>query len=367
MNLNRHKLNGWKALSWVSEQHPETLSREKVQDRSRSEIMCELIYELTGKLRTRRQVTHHYHELKRLHSARDSDCEEDIAPQISDNPDDDDQDGTPDLHQVVQNTIMDWLLPVESKHSAKAARFGILPSPRKSAILSDNPDIVRYLSTIASNRKDGLSVRCNTDFAQNLLSLSLVNHFYRTESLDAVAWNDLRFDFGSDGQALRLFCSTAPIAALAAVRHLHVTLVEGYMPDLPALPNLCTFATDLWPRNPTRREWDDRAWGKQTETLLAALGVVLAVGARITLEMRWAADCERFEREYVGEGRWSRVIEADENGAPDRRGPFHRRCYELRGKGMTVAEVTGKEKAVVSGSDELVLSFGSLALLPKGD
>lgn len=199
-------------------------------------------------------------------------------------------------------------------------------------ILIDKCEIFRYLSTIASC-PDGLSVQCNPNFTQNLLSLSSVNHFYRTEYLDHLISN-IRFDFGSDGHALQRFCSTAPAKALAAIYHLSVTLVEGYMPQLPDLhlPNLRTLNIDLWPRNPTRPDLIDRAWGTQTEKLLAEVGVVFAVRARIRLEMRWVADCERFEREYVEQGRWRRVIEADEKCAPfQEEGLFRRTCYELCG------------------------------------
>lgn len=93
-------------------------------------------------------------------------------------------------------------------------------------------------------------------------------------------------------------------------------------PQLPDWANLRTLAIDLWPRNPTRPDRKVRAWGAQTEMLLAALGTVVAVRARIKLEMRWDADCERFEREYVERGRWRRVVEADDKGAPDQGDDF---------------------------------------------
>ena len=62
--------------------------------------------------------------------------------------------------------------------------------------------------------------------------------------------------------------------------------------------------------------------------------------------MRWAADCERFEREYLEKGRWRRVIEGKEHGAPDQEGSFGRRYYDLCGNGKTVVEVTRKEKEI---------------------
>ena len=128
------------------------------------------------------------------------------------------------------------------------------------------------------------------------------------------------------------------------------------MPDLPAFPNLRTLAIDLWPRRPTLQDRVDRGWGKQTETLLAALGLVVAAKARISLEMRWTADCERFEREYVGKRQWRRVTEDVERGALGPERSFCPRCYELRGNERSVAEVAGQEKEVPFLDNKLILS-----------
>lgn len=177
----------------------------------------------------------------------------------------------------------------------------------------------------------------------------------------------MKFDFGLDSQALQNFCSTAPAELFADLRHLQVTLVEGYMPDLPALPNLRTLAIDLWPRDPTRPDRKDRAWGQQTERLLATLGVVSAVRARIRLEMRWAADCERFERGYVREERWRRIVEDAQDGTSGQEGLLCRRRYELCGNGKTVERVTGEEKEVELADDAFISSFRSLTLLPRKD
>ncbi len=84
-------------------------------------------------------------------------------------------------------------------------------------------------------------------------------------------------------------------------------------------------------RLPQKRNTDSEI--VKTETVLAALGVTVAERARIRLEMRWAADCERFEREYVEKGRWRRISEGDEYGALGQEGSFCRRYYELCGNG----------------------------------
>lgn len=137
------------------------------------------------------------------------------------------------------------------------------------------------------------------------------------------------------------------------MRHVRITLVEGYMPVMPEWPDLRTLAIDLWPRNPVRPyPKEDRAWGTQTEALLGHLGSVVAAMARITLEMRWAADCERFEREYVGKGRWRQVGTDDENGASDLKGGFRRRRYEME---RTAAKVAETEKELASALGGLVV------------
>ena len=189
--------------------------------------------------------------------------------------------------------------------------------------------------------------RCNTTFTRTALSLSLVNHFYRTECIDYLASNT-RFDFGSNRHTLPRFCSTAPADLIVPMRHALITMVEGYMPPLPDWSDLRTLQIELWPRNPTRPEVRDREWGRQTERLLARLGAALAVRARITLEMRWAADCERFEREYVEKGRWKRIVGDDEHAVVGREEGFRRTVYELCGDWKTAVEMTKKEDELAS-------------------
>ena len=111
------------------------------------------------------------------------------------------------------------------------------------------------------------------------------------------------------------------------------------MIPLPELPNLRTLNIDLWPRDPMRKDpKTNRAWGEQTEELLAGLGVTSAVRAKITLEMRWITDCKRFEQEYVDNGPWRRVA-VDEDGAPIQENGFCRRRYEMCGVGETAGKV----------------------------
>lgn len=57
----------------------------------------------------------------------------------------------------------------------------------------------------------------------------------------------------------------------------------------------------LQPRRPRRLGRVDWEWGHQTEKFLETIA---HVKAKISLELRWLHDCERFEREYIGERGW---------------------------------------------------------------
>ena len=221
----------------------------------------------------------------------------------------------------------------------------------KPMIFTQVPDAP---SNLASTLEEVPSPRRNTTITQTTLSLSLVNHFYRTECIDYLASNT-RFDFGSNRHTLPRFCSTAPADLIVPMRYALITMVEGYMPPLPDWSDLRTLQIELWPRDPTRPEVMDREWGRQTEKLLARLGVTLAVRARITLEMRWAADCERFEREYVKRGRWRRIVVDDGEAVVAREEGFRRTVYELYGSWKTVVGVTETEDESASALRDLVL------------
>lgn len=258
----------FQALSWINKQHPR--NQLKIGGWSHNQIISELIYELKGEVRSRKQVSSHLHVLEAF------------------------------LHR--RATKIPECVDMEQASEVMQPRPAV--SYEKSPVLIENSEIFRYLSAIVCNPNDGLSVHCNTNSAKDLFSLGSVSRLFRAECLHHLASN-LPLDFQPDSRALHHFCSTAPVELLTKMRHLRVTLVEGYMPpQLPALPKLRALMIDLWPRNPTRPCGKGWAWGTQTEMLLAGLGVVVAVRARIRLEMRWDADCERFEREYVEKGRW---------------------------------------------------------------
>ena len=257
----------------MSNEHPS--SYRKVNGRSPTELVSELIYELAGQMKSRKRVSSHIQVLK------------------------------------------DYL---RQRHNLWRRPAWVLDSGSPSCGSSDAPSIIK---------EPPLPHPHNT-FTRTALSLSLVNHFYRTECIDYLASNTC-FDFGSNRHTFQQFYSTAPTDLIVSMRHARITMVEGYMPPLPDWPDLRTLQIELWPRNPARPEVKDREWGWRTEELLARLGVTLAVRARITLEMRWVADCERFEREYVMKGRWRRIFVDDGDGVVGRQEGFRPTVYETGG------------------------------------
>ena len=278
----------------MSKEHPQSIRMEGIRGRNPNEIICQFIYELTGHRKNRKHASAHLqvwkvflHERKNRDMRANEDSEmEDSSPS--------DSDERPIISKQIPN-----------------------PPPNLASLPRSFPPPIRIPRI--------------TDITH---SLSLVNHFCRGDCNYYLASN-IHFDFGFDRQAFVHFCQTAPAAMVTSMRHVRIPMVEGYMLPLPYWPNLSTLTLDLLPRNPARLDMEDRAWGPQTEELLASLGVTLGIGASITLEMRWAEDCERFEREYVDSGRWRQIsatvqFSSHLDRRVDRDKGFVRRCYECR-------------------------------------
>ena len=280
--------------------------------------ICEIISELTGQMKCRKAVSTH-------------------------------------LQIVIRFSVR---IKIATRQSAKTQQA----SDVISVVLYRNQNSFTYIPDSSSKPllklKESVSLVRDTILPKKLFFLSLVNRFYRIECFNHLLSNlrKIQFDFGSDRPALQQFGSTAPAEIIASIRHVRITLVEGYMPQLPSWSDLRTLAIDLWPRDPSRLDpKKDRAWGVQTEALLAGLGATSAVGAKITLEMRWLADCERFEREYVAKGWWRRVTADAKDGAPDQERELCRRCYELCGNKGPVVRAIDPDTEMASAIAGLVL------------
>ena len=248
--------------------------------------MSEIIYELTGERRSRKQVSSHHQVLKRF-----------LYNRLEVNP----------------------------------------------AVMAQYP---YSLSNKALTSQKSLRPHHETTFGQNISSLSLVSRFYETECLDHLASHIRR-----NSQMLRYFSSADPAQALAALRYKFITLIEGDMPQpLQFLDVFGVVVIDLWPRDPSRWDLGDRAWGPQTEELLAGLGSTIAASATIRLQMRWVTDCERFEREYVRRGLWRRISKDGGSGFPDRDPGFCRTYYELCGRKGAAVEGSPRWNGLVGGA-----------------
>lgn len=200
--------------------------------------------------------------------------------------------------------------------------------------ITPNAELFRLLSSNASNPDAYLSL---TTYLPrfNIFSITLVNRFHRTNALAILASN-LVYDFGDD---IKLINKLHTPATCHYMRRVRVTFVEGYMQlaflqqlasgSVSLLPSLRELFVELWPRNPTREDTEDRSWGVQTPILLEALRVF---NARVVVEFRWKSDCQRFEREYVGVSGWKRKVDVEAEEVVDvtEAEGMCRRSYELK-------------------------------------
>ncbi|KAL9073474.1 MAG: hypothetical protein Q9161_002895 [Pseudevernia consocians] len=316
-------------MDWASKHHVE--DQRTYQRPSGNEVYLSSLTSLRGQVKTRQEVASHVQVLKGWAQGW--------------------------VHRRGTETAQ----YVNMKQSSKVGKPRPAVSVDDLVVLIASSEILRHFPAITYN-PDSLSVHSDTSSAQDFLSLSSANRLYRTECLHYQTLR-IRGDFGFDGHALQRFCSMAPAEALAAIYHLLSLLLKairtGFLTSriFAFLILICGLVTQR--TGGTRILFSDSSWGTQTETVLAALEVTLAVRAGIRLEMRWVANCERFGREYVQKGRWRRVIEGKGHGAPDQEGSFGRKYYDLCDNGKTAVKVTGKEES------GLVLPSESFTPLPR--
>ena len=295
---------------------------------SPNELIAEIIYDLTGVRSNRRQVSSYIQVLKgwiRDMEPLSQPVLRDIRSFISEIQDGNvrDEDDSARMFHIVEEILPDQLNKLmrarmeESEMDEPVPQRPLLDFGFPPPIITPNAEVFRFLSTIASMPNNCYPFFLSTHALSThalandiLLSPTLINRFHRTNSLAVLASN-LVYDMGDNIKAITTFDNPSTGFSIKRVR---LTFVEGYMQvpfirklargSLLVLPNLNELLIELWPRDPTRENKEDRSWGDQTVGLLEALG---EMKARVVIAFRWKIDCERFEIEYVGTKGWEQA------------------------------------------------------------
>ena len=334
-------------------------------------IMSEIIYEHTGEHRSRKKVATYlgYLKVQELH----------LRPKKS----------QADTRNVLDNSLRETQRMVEKiqKESNALLRLSNATSASVGSMLQSLQDIASQLPAAIQADQQFLSLmdqpnptlngdvnifreftRIVADYVNDFdiylaaplpecyFSLLSISRFYRIDALANMA-SSIVYDFGNELTMLRDFSKLLSPGSQRYIRHVKINMVEAFMlhnETLPfisepalsknleaTLPSLRTLTIDLWPRDPARTDKESRAWGEQSEVLIQSLH---NVKAKVRLQLRWAADCERFEREYVRNGKWKRVwrdMPGDQSNSND--GICHS-CYELHGSSYKEVERCGSER-----------------------
>lgn len=305
-----------------------------------NELISEIIYELTGVRRCRKNVSCHIQQLKNC--AYDmKPASEHILAAIKRSGSALQQMSALGDMETITETIENMQAQLPKLLEAFREEHQTARPPRPmidfsySPIITPNAEVFRLLSSIASDPNVLLSL--HTRFLPPLnLSLTLVNRFHRTHTLQMIAAS-LVYDFGDDIKAIYTLQTPATCHSIKRVR---LMFVEGHMrlssiTSLASeshiiLPSLRELFVELWPRNPVREDVEDRSWGEQTVGLLETLK---GSKIRVVEEFRWEIDCERFENEYVGVKGWrERERERADVDAVGAEEGMCRKSYELIGK-----------------------------------
>ncbi|CAD6588727.1 MAG: subunit of the Arp2/3 complex [Alectoria sarmentosa] len=319
----------FEGVDWSS-RHSGTQQRHITRNGFSNETVSQIIYELTGQVRCRKSVSSHCqvlrHVLNGVHPATDLHRDDMVGLTLKlQNTNEANLGSIEVLAEQLQRRLNNMLRVLE-------ARRTLVVETRKVPHFNFSRLIASHLSPSIKHFPDhALTIECDKKIPPNNLSLMGVSRFYRAKCFAMLA-PKMIYDFGTHIEAFQDFSKAVSPALLQSINQLRVTLVEGYMIPIPLLPKLKLLRIDLWPRDPARTDLDDRAWGKQTETLLASLQTC-AGAAKVRLGMRWRADCERFEKEYVENGSWEQVSEDVPEDQSSSGEAICHRSYELRGGG----------------------------------
>ena len=236
-----------KALQWTG--HYE----RRTQNERRTQKIANIIYELTGELRSRKQVSTHIFVLQRFKAA-------------------------PEPQQYAR--IPPWTQ------------------------LSYTP----YYANV-----DAFPARSTKPLPPNYLALMRTNRTIRTE-VSPYLRSKFRFDFLDDINALRAVCSSLSPTLLHCLGGIHLEIIGGYGSPLDpitgfvewlqsTLPHLSTLSLTLHGQPKLDAGEERGGLGYDAFTILKG---VTNLNIRIVLHLQWAAYCESFEKWFEGCG-WTKV------------------------------------------------------------
>lgn len=296
------------------------------------EMIAQVIYEYTGQADSRKQVSSHIQNLRKI-SCQMPEAHDRLKQQVgraAAELREADTENTAKYNQILGRIQNATFVLARREDEKQYAAFGrsqrrrtqrrektevpAKPRIRSENTMMDGPALSLFheISRFGSSNKHELSLQPLRPLGSNFLALSFVNHLFRTEVLQYIE-SHLSFDFTGDAVALQSFCANVKPAHKQHVRHLAIEFVDSHAPDVlgPSttfgtylstnLPNLKIVFLSLIPRNPTRYDQLDYQWGQETEHFLSSLSDLKAT---IILNLRWKEDCEYLEEKYVGVRGW---------------------------------------------------------------
>ena len=320
----------WPALRWA-DSSDNTLNG--AHPAHKNEMIAQAIYEYTGQILCRKQVSSHNVVLWRI-SVPIFRAAAKLSEAVR-------QDTATINHKLGRAAFLlarrnhaTELAPTQRRRRQGRRNAQTAPEPqaRLDEILPDGPtySLFHTISRFAPQNDRELSIQALRPLDINFLSLSSVNRFFQTEILEYIE-SHLSFDFTWNAAALETFFKHITPAHRRQVQHIAIELVDGHAPNLPSpsttfgaylsdnLPNLRRVSLDFIPCDPVQnpnvtRNYSvpDPGWSLETERFLSSLGELKAT---VTLSLQ-PHHCDRFEKEYVGVRGW-RYVRSGEVSEPE--------------------------------------------------
>ena len=305
---------------------PRKLNGSHVQ--GSNELISRFIYELTGEIRNRKQISSHIQHIKTIGSHM-SRLPTKLTQQMIETATALREADFGDTSLVYRH-----IRCIQNAANVLARRSRTHSKPKRSmgastrVVKSIQPPIAQSadslfcrLSRLASVEEHRLVIRPTHPFDMGFLNVTLTNRQIRAEALQFQE-SKFVFDIQDDIETLHVFCETLTPSLCQRIRYIHLESIEGRTQHLStistspkvyletSLPTLQTLFVSLVPRDPTiehshypprwgpntSRPHEDSRWGSKTSAFLAELS---RMKMTVVLSLRWDFDCEFFEKEYV--------------------------------------------------------------------